>query len=158
MKKAADLRQHLSQWVPDLKRNPDKLSLFIEKGRIASKVGASLSYRYHYALQILVTDFAEPIDVITVPLLAWIATNQPDLLQNPDTKDQVFRFQAEILDNDKADISITLELSERVIVSATDAGYSCTHIGEPPLPDLTGPTPWQIYLKGELIAEGPGPG
>lgn len=156
MKKATELRDHLAQWVPDLKRNPDKLSLFIESGKIASKLGKSLSFAYRYPLKILITDFAEPVDVLIVPLLAWIEQHQPDLLQNPDTREQLITFDAEVLDNDKIDIAITLNLSERVIVAATDTGYSCTHLGEPALPDLSGPTVWQIYLKGELIGEGPG--
>lgn len=151
MKKAQDLRKHLAQWVPDLKRNPDKLSLFVEKGHIGSRIGTSLSFRYHYTLEILITDFAEPIDVLTVPLLAWIEENQRELLMNPDTQANVFRFRAEVLDNDRADIEISLDLTESVRVAATETGYSCTHLGEPAMPDLTGPLNWQIYLQGELL-------
>ena len=78
----------------------------------------------------------------------------PTCCRTPTPKSRSSASKPKCSTTTRADISITLELSERVIVSATDAGYSCTHVGEPPLPDLTGPTPWQIYLKGELIAEG----
>lgn len=151
MKKAGELRKHLEQWVPDLKRHPDKLSLFIEKGHVACRLGANLSYRYEYPLQILITDFTEPLDVLVVPLLAWIEQHQPQLLQNPDTQGKAIAFEAEVLDNERADIAITLDLSESVRVAATEGGYSCTHLAEPARPDLTGPLNWQIYLAGEPL-------
>lgn len=154
MKKPAALRAHLTQWVPDLAKNPDKLQLFIESGRVASKIGDSLSFQYHYDLKILITDFAESPDVIVVPVLVWLQTHQPDLLLDPVRRDKALSFVAEVIDHDKIDIEFTLDLSERVIVSALPSGYSCEHIGEPPLPDLTGPTGWEIYLKGELLTSG----
>jgi hypothetical protein len=152
MKKPTDLRDHLTQWVPDLAANPDKLHLYIDKGAIASKLGAGLGYQYGYSLQIVITDFAESADTLMVPLLVWLQTNQPDLLMDTARRDKAIAFEAEIVDHDKIDIAITLELTERVLVSAVTGGYQCTHLGEPQLPDLTGPHPWSLYLKGELIA------
>ncbi len=70
-------------------------------------------------------------------------------------RDRAIAFEAEIIDHDKIDIAFTLDLTERVLVKDVPAGYECTHLGEPQLPDLTGPTGWQIYLKGELIAAQP---
>jgi hypothetical protein len=140
MKKPTELRAHLTQWVPDLAANPDKLHVFIERGAIATKLGAGLGYQYAYTVQIIITDFAEPADV----------------LQDPVRRDKAIAFEAEIIDHDKIDIAITLDLTERVIVGAVLGGYECTHLGEPQLPDLTGPTSWQVFLKGELIAEGNG--
>lgn len=156
MKKPTDLRAHLTQWVPDLAANPDKLHVFIERGAIATKLGTGLGYQYAYTVQIIITDFAEPADVLMVPLLVWLHTNQPDLLQDPVRHDKAIAFEAEIIDHNTIDIALTLELTERVIVSAVLGGYECTHLGEPQLPDLTGANPWQVYLKGELIAEGNG--
>lgn len=154
MKKPADLRAHLTRWVPDLARNPEKLQLFIERGVLATKFGASLAFEYRYTLLILVTDFAESADVLHVPLLAWIQTNQPNLLLDPERRDKAIVFRAEIIDHEKIDIELSLELSERVLVRELPAGYECEHLGEPPLPDLSGPTGWSIYLKGELLAGG----
>lgn len=153
MKKPTELRAHLTQWVPDLDANPDKLHIFIERGAIATKLGAGLGYQYAYSVQIIITDFAEPADVLMVPLLVWLQTNQPDLLQDTVRRDKAIAFEAEIIDHDKIDIAITLDLTERVLVTAVLGGYQCTHLGEPQLPDETGPHPWQAYLKGELIAE-----
>lgn len=150
MKKPADLRAYLTQWVPDLAANPEKLHVFIEKGHIATTYGATRSFEYHYTLQLLITDFAESPDVLIVPLLGWVETNQPDLLLDPVRREKLTAFEAEIIDADKIDIAITLELSERVIVTANPGGgFVCTHIGEPALPDLCGTTPWVLYVGGE---------
>ena len=151
MKKPADLRAHLTRWVPDLAANPDKLHVFIEQGRVATKVGSGLGFEYHYTLQLIITDFAESADVLNVPLLVWLQTNQPDLLLDTERRDHAIVFEAEIIDHDKIDIALTLELSERVLVREVPAGFECEHLGEPPLPDLTGTPGWEVYLKGELI-------
>ena len=65
------------------------------------------------------------------------------------------RYEADILPMMKALEPLAIDLTERVLVKDVPAGYECTHLGEPPLPDLTGPTGWQIFLKGELIAAQP---
>lgn len=155
MKKAIDLRQHLANWLPDLANNPEKLHVIIDKGSIATRRGKGLGFEYRYTVQVIITDFAEPTDAIIVPLLAWIETNQPDLIDAPDKRDSAISFEAEMVDHDKVDIAITIALSERVLVESTESGgYTCTHLGEPAMPDLGGPLGWSIYLKGELIAEG----
>ena len=155
MKKPISLRDHLTAWVPDLRQNPDKLHVFVEKGRIATKIGAGLAFEYRYTLQLLITDFAESPDVLNVPLLVWIQTNQPDLLLDTEKRDRAIAFEAEIIDHDKIDIALTLELTEGVLVRAVPGGFECEHIGEPPLPDDTaGVRGWQSYLNGELAATG----
>lgn len=154
MKKPTDLRAHLANWVPELAAHPDKLHLFVDKGRIVAKLGASLSFEYRYQLQIVVTDFSSASDTLIVPLLIWINDHQPNLLLDEKLQQSVVAFEAEVLDHERSDIGLTLELSERVLVQPAPAGgYSCTHVGEPALPDLGGPTGWQIYLNGELLAE-----
>lgn len=155
MKKATDLRAHLHHWVPDLKANPEKLHVFIEKGAVATKLGAGLGYQYAYTLQLVITDFAESPDTLIVPLLVWIQINQPDLLQDPVRRDRAIAFEAEIIDHEKVDIQLTLDLTERVLVNDVPAGFQCTHLGEPQLPDLTGPINWQLYLNGTLFAPEP---
>lgn len=157
MKKPAELRKHLQQWVPDLDRNPDKLHMFVNKGRVSAQHGGNLSFEQHYQLEIIVTDFGESLDVLNVPLLIWISEHQADILLNPDAKTKAVEFEAEIIDASKADIRITIELSERVIVQpAAGGGYTCAHVDEPPLPDLTGPTGWAIYPNGDPVAEDDG--
>jgi len=154
VKKPIDLRDHLTRWLPDLASNPDKLHVLIDKGRIATRVGAGLGFEYHYQLQLIVTDFAESPDTLIVPLLVWVQANQPNLLLDEKLRERLVSFEAEVIDHDKVDIALTLELSERVLVDTVPGGYECRHIGEPPLPEIGEPVSWEIYLKGELIATG----
>lgn len=152
MKKPADLRAHLTNWVPDLAANEDKLLLLIEKGAVATKLGAGLGFEYRYTLQVIITDFAEPADVLVVPLLLWLQVNQPDLLMDTVRRDKALAFEAEISNHDTIDIAITIDLSERVLVKPIlSGGYQCEHLGEPQLPDESGPPLWQIYLGGEPL-------
>jgi hypothetical protein len=153
MKKPADLRAHLTNWVPDLAAHPGKLHLLIEKGAVATKLGAGLGFEYRYTMQVIITDFAEPADVLVVPLLLWLQVNQPDLLMDPVRRDKALAFEAEISSHDTIDLAITLDLSERVLVKPLlSGGYQCEHLGETQLPDESGPPLWQIYLGGEPLA------
>lgn len=141
--------------MPDLAKNPDKLHVFIEKGRVSTKPGASACFEYHYTLQLVVTDFTESVDTLMVPLLVWAQEHQPDLIHAIDKQSKAIAFEAEAIDHGKIDIAITLELSERVLVRPAGTGYECEHIGEPPLPDMGGPIGWQLYVKNVLFAPEP---
>lgn len=152
MNKPKSLRSHLESWLPDLKKHPDKLHVYIDKGRVSTKAGPSASFEYHYSLQLLVTDFAEPVDTLIVPIMVWIAEHQPDLIEAINKQDKAIAFEAEAVDHDKIDISLTLDLSERVLIKQTATGYECEHIGEPPRPDITGPTGWTMTAGGEEFA------
>lgn len=157
MKKLRDLRAHLAATVPSLEKDPDRLEVYIEKGDIACRFG-SLSFEYRYTAHILVKDFADHADTLIVPLLAWLSINQPDLLLDADKSDHAIRFDAEILDHEKTDVELMLDLAERVIVSAAEqpdhsVHYAATHCDEPELPDCGGPAPWQIFINGTPIED-----
>lgn len=152
MRKPVELRAWLCEHVPPLRKHPDKLHLIIEKGAVATKRGRGLGFEYRYTLQIIVTDYADPADTLTVPLLAWISVHQPDLIDDIAKRDRAIGIEVDIIDHQAADIALTLELSERVLViPRAGGGYECQHLPEPPPPDLDGPTLWEVYLKGELI-------
>lgn len=106
--------EHCLQKVPHLKKNPESLHIFVENGNInATGTGLNLSFEYQFDLLILVTDFAGHADSLVVPLLTWCRDNQPEILMNPDRRDG-FKFKAEQLNNNTADVEITLKLTERV--------------------------------------------
>lgn len=156
MLKPAALRDHLVASVPALVADPTRLVMNIGKGRVACPYTGSLSFRYHYELELLFTDYPGHADGIVVPLLAWLALHQPDRMINPVTAEESIRFEAEIIDHERMDILITLPLDESVAITPLeDGGYTATHLPEPALPDLTGTNPWTIYLKGEQIAPPP---
>lgn len=142
MIKPASLRAALSSTVAFLARNPDKLLVFVTNGNIVSTGAPSLGFEYGYNLELIVTDFPESSDNIVIPILAWLQTNQPEMLANPDLRSDGFKFEAEILNNSTCDIKITLALTERVIVAIADGVIQATHLDEPP-PVAFDPIDWQ---------------
>ncbi|MBI5917788.1 MAG: phage tail protein [Nitrosomonadales bacterium] len=153
MKKPADLRKHLEASVPCLRKHPENLHVFVERGNVVSVIGG-LSFEYRYSVNLVITDFTDHADTLIIPLLSWIAVNQPDNLQHPDKQEQAIRIEAEIIDHDTVDLSITLDLTERVIVTANpDGSYTATHPEEPALPDLGGPVGWELLINGTPLAQ-----
>lgn len=132
MNKHESLRKHLLSTMPDLQLNPDRLLIFIDNGKIRCTAAASLSFEYSFDLQIILTDFAGHPDNVVLPLLGWVSVHQPELLENLDKVKGGIQFEADILDKNKVDLSLTLALTERVIVG-TDAQGQTTikHAGEP---------------------------
>jgi len=52
----------------------------IDSGRIVSMLPGSLSFAYQYRLNMVITDYAGNIDLLIVPLLSWLRTNEPDIM------------------------------------------------------------------------------
>lgn len=146
MNKPAALRKLLMSQVPHLKTNPDCLHIFIEKGAIiATGVGRNLSFEYQFDCVVIVTDYAAHADTLIVPILGWLATQQPELLDNPDRRENGFKFKAEIINHTTADIEITLSLTERVKVGLdADKKLEITHLPEP----LFDAVDWTLYTNG----------
>ena len=151
MKKPIALRQHLEASVPELAKNPDKLHVIIEKGGIATRPGGPPSWEYRYTLNLIITDYTASADTLVLPILIWLSTNQPDLLADYSRNAKTIAFEAEIIDHNTVDLSLTLDLSESVIVRTVPGGHTCEHLDEPALPDLTGPTGWEMIANGETI-------
>ena len=156
MHKPDALRALLLRVVDYLGKNPDALAMFVDGGRVAARAGGSLSFEYRYTLNIVIQDFAGDRDAIIVPLLAWIAQVQPDLLAKPDS--EPFTFESELLDADLCDLSIKVELTERVAVTPRPGGgYDVNHLGEPSaadvFPGLCDQNLWQLFLHDVLIAQ-----
>lgn len=130
MNKPDSLRALLLQAVPDLQE--DRLLMFIDEGKVRCTGAESLSFEYGYNLQIILTDYAGHPDAVMVPLLGWLKVNQSELLENLDMSKEGVKFEADILDRTKVDLSITLPLTERVIVGTNgQGGTTIKHAGEP---------------------------
>lgn len=154
MNKPSSLKQHLIAAVPELRGNPDKLLIFIDQGRIRSTTAPGLSFEYGYTLNVILTDFAGHPDAVAVPLLAWLLVNQPDLMQNLEKAKDAIQFDADILANDLVDLSITLPLTERVIVKRQEGtAHSIEHVPEPQLTEHWPITAMQLYAGNQLLAE-----
>ncbi|WP_416340110.1 phage tail protein [Pseudomonas sp. C11] len=134
MNKPNSLREHLLAADPTLAQNPERLLVFIDQGNIRATAAPGLSFEWLYTLNIIITDYAGHPDAIAIPLLAWLRRNQPDLLTNIEKGKDAIGFEADILGNDKVDLSITMPLTERVIVKRLpDDSLEVTH---PPEPDF----------------------
>jgi hypothetical protein len=131
MNKPHSLRAFVEAALPELAANPDRLLMFIEEGRMAAGLG-SLSFEYHFTVTVVITDWTSHPDAVMVPILQWLHTNQPDLLQHPDKQKEAVTFQAELLNHTTMDLQIKLKLSERVRVTADGA----IHLPEPQLDPL----------------------
>lgn len=152
MNKPNSLRRHLLQHIDELKHNPDRLLVFIENGTVRCTAAAGLSFEYEYQLQLVIVDYAGHPDTVMIPLLDWMRTHQHDALANFEKNQSAIQFDADILAGDLVDLSITLQLTERVIVKSTDDGLAVTH---PPEPQLTEHLPQQkytLYIDGKPAA------
>jgi hypothetical protein len=126
--KLRSLRQHILDACPDLKRDPDKLLTFVQEGTVLhTPRKSSLTHRQDYIATLVLTDFSGPLDAVTVPVLAWLETNQPDRANL-----EALQYEAEILDNDSVDLEIRIPLTESVVVTVNgDGTVTAEHIGEP---------------------------
>lgn len=127
--KPASLRRLLLERIPSIRDKPENLSMFVDKGRVLSRATGSLSFQYRYTLNLVVQDYAGDIDALILPILIWIQQEEPELLER--APHEPLNYESEILDATSADVSIYLELSERVLVAATEAGgYVTNHLGD----------------------------
>lgn len=153
MNKPNSLRDHLLASVPGLKANPDRLIMFIDSGKIRCTAAASLSFEYAYTLQILLTDFAGHPDSVMLPILGWLRVNQSELLTNLDKSAEGLKFEADVLDQSKVDLSITLPLTERVVVKRLDGGtFDVSHPPEPQYTEYQQHGEITIFKDGEPLA------
>lgn len=161
MNKPESLRAHLLAAVPELKNNPDRLLVFIDNGSMRSTAAPGLSFEYSYTLNLILTDFAGHPDAIAIPLFAWVLVNQRELMENIQRGMDAIKFEADILDNSKVDLSITLPLTERVIVKPqADGTLQVSHPAEPVVDDelFLVPAMRVETSDGELLAEWGGNG
>lgn len=151
MKKPNQLRQYLLDSIPAIKNNPEQLQVFIDTGNLQARLQTNLHFEYQYTLNLIMTDLAIHPDAVLVPLLAWVKHAQPDI------KPDAIRFEAEIINAESVDLSITLPLTERVLVGLNaDDNYTTDHADEP-VPEWNLPDPatfHALFAKNELMTPG----
>ncbi|KQO07856.1 phage tail protein [Sphingomonas sp. Leaf242] len=150
MKKLDSLRTHLLVSVPEIRNSPEKMEIFVDKGDVAVRAG-SLSFEYSYTASLWVQDFSASVDKLLVPVLAWIAANQPDLFEKGDRKP--FTFQSDLLDAETCDITISINLTELVRVEQQAKGLKVTHLPEPVMLDQFDGVPTGTKLWAGLIED-----
>ena len=153
MKKLDSLRKHLLASVPEIGNSPELMEIFVDKGDVAVRAG-SLSFEYSYTASVWVQDYTGKVDNLLVPILAWIAANQPDLFEKGQRKP--FTFESELLDAVTCDITISIDLTELVRVEQQSNGLKVTHLPEPVMNDAFAGVPTGTNLWAGLIEDGTG--
>lgn len=114
------LREAIVQALPELGRDPERLSMWIEKGRIRSPMTESRNFQWEHTLNITVLDFTGHPSVLFLTINDWLRVNQPELLQ-PD-RSSGYNFEVDVVDDATVDLHVWFDLDERVIVSRNDDG------------------------------------
>lgn len=133
MKKADAVKAHLVAALPIFRTNPDQLKVWVDDGRIVSRRTPALGFEYRYQLQILAEAVSIGPDDLLIPLLLWLREHQPDLLLRFQEDASALRFAADILDEDRWNIAVILDLTEAVtLVARPDgSGWDVEHLPEP---------------------------
>jgi len=108
--------QSLRNAVPYVAENPDRLHLFVDNGAEVAISAKSISWEYHYTLNVIVMDFTGDQNLLMAPVLFWLGVNQLDAMQHSTERERL--FEADILGNDSCDIN--MNLTELVILKEVD--------------------------------------
>lgn len=152
MLKPASLKKALFKSVPLLRQNPDMLRMFVDNGAIDGTLAASLSFENRYSLDVTVTDYTGDLNMLLVPVNAWLRENQPDIMTTDDGKKHGFTYVADINNDDSIDLRMSLRLTERTLVKEENGALHVTQAGEPPLPIVIEPIT-EMYMGGELVSQ-----
>ncbi|TDB52627.1 phage tail protein [Photorhabdus luminescens] len=134
MNKPNALRKVLTEKIPYLRDNPEYLHLFVEDGTVLATMALSLSYEYEYTLNLIIEAYPDDQNVLMAVIGHWIREHQPDIFVNPDNRRSGFTFDVNILNDDTADISIDLKLTECVLVTQQGQVSTVSAIPEPENP------------------------
>ncbi|MCP1116948.1 phage tail protein [Robbsia andropogonis] len=131
MKKPQTLRTALTQAIPALAADPERLTVFVDQGSVNAVSTASASFTYRYKLNVLLMDFVGDPDVVMIALLEWARQHEPDLLA-AGNDDDTLSFEVDMLSNDTYDLAIKLSLTESIVVSKGEDGkHVITHSEAP---------------------------
>ncbi|TRX75272.1 phage tail protein [Pseudomonas mangiferae] len=154
MNKPENLRAYLLGAIPTLRDTPNGLLLSVEDGQVRCTSAPSLSFEYRYTLRLTLAGYSGHPDTVIVPLLAWVRMQQSELLVNLSPEAQRIAFQVGSLDGDTVDLTVSLPLSERVVVARQDDGTPLiTHAAEPAYEPYQSPTDVQVIAEGDVLLE-----
>lgn len=134
MEKPALLRAEIEKHLPELKNNPEKLTLFVQNGRVSGNKH-TLGHEIRYTLALMIDGYTGDTDILNAVILNWARSHQPDLLTPGRVPDNAYRLEADILDNQSCDLLIELALSERITVTADSNGQVTVRHQKPPTED-----------------------
>jgi hypothetical protein len=121
MNKPGRFRTALLAALPELASDPQRLSIFVEKGKLVANGAEGAGWSYSYQLTAVLQDFAGDMDALAKAVIAWVSTEQPDMLKNPAQAERGIRFECELMTAELADVSIEIDLTEAVYASSDGA-------------------------------------
>lgn len=133
MKKPDALRALLVALMPEFARDTDRLAMWIEKGRVRSRlagIGGTHGFAWEYQLTVLFKQFAGDPAVPFFAVTEWLRDQQPERLA-PGGQNG-FAFEVDILDDKTFDVQIVLDLDECVAAEPQGEGrWNLTPIDQP---------------------------
>ena len=129
MNKLHSLRAAIAEALPELKRSPENLRLWISRGSGRCQGTASDAFGLGYEANVLVVEMHNDFTVLAHAIFRWLRINQPDLVVPPN---EGFTFDVDPLDNGTADVLLQIRLTQNVTVSAKeDGGFDMQYLAEP---------------------------
>lgn len=155
MRKLNSLKAHMTAALSHrgIGQNPADMHFAIPSGSMIGTARPGHGFEYRYTLVMAILDCAWSLDEITVPLMAWVARWQSELLSLTAGNGGI-DWEVELLDDGKADIMIRIPLSETVSLKLRpDGGHDMVRPEEPVPFALEQSAPLhRVYLDDELIA------
>ncbi|WP_318392725.1 phage tail protein [Enterobacter sp.] len=152
MLKPDSLRNALINAVPALRDHPDTLRLYVASGNVAATLAPSLSFEKQYRLTVAISEFAGDIDLLLVPVMAWLRENQPDVMATDEGCKSGFTFTADINEGRSLNVTMNVQLTERTLVKEGEAGLYAENLPEPRAPEPV-TRPMALYINGELVSQ-----
>jgi len=152
MYKPKNLQTVLTDAVPQLQSNPEKLTISIENGRLVSTLASSLSFENQYTLKLTIVGFVGDIETLFVPIMAWLRTHRADMMTTETGRRNGFSYVAVPGEGESFDVVINLQLTERTLVAEVDGELQAGYAPEPQPPEPV-TRPVQLYVHGELVSE-----
>lgn len=134
MKKPADLRRHITTYLPDLNTDPERLRIWIEQGTVKTTQSANLNFELRYQLNIAIIDCAyDPLIAIAL-INDWLRTNQPDVVASQAASG--YDIQVDFMTNKVVDLGFTLPLSEIILCRPRETGGGWEYMPRPETPSF----------------------
>lgn len=115
MLKPAALRAEIVSFLPELERDPHRLTMWSERGNMRATQTRERGFAWEYDLEIMISDFTGEPALLFFVVQNWCRTQQPELLA-PGAA--AIPFEVEFIDSKTVDVKLTLALSEVVKASA----------------------------------------
>lgn len=156
MRKPDSLRAAITAMLPELGRDPDRLRIWADKGRIRSTQRPDRGFVWEYTLNVAAIDFTGHPSILFLAVNDWLRVNQPELLA---ANAPGYAAEFDIIDDKTIDLLVELDLTEQVVLTPREGGgFDLEHIAEPdPLfSDYTGLTDAvvplsSIWLDGQQL-------